>query len=61
MSSNVEIAARGPCDAYGDPDQRGGYVEIRIDTPTSEQRLRITRAAADALLLELEDVLSNAR
>lgn len=58
--TTAEVSASGPCDGFGDPDRRGAYVQIRIETATSEQRLRISRGAAEVLIAELQGVLANA-
>ena len=54
------VSASGPCNAFGDPEPRGVYVQIRIETATSEQRLRISRGAAEVLFAELQGVLAAA-
>jgi hypothetical protein len=57
--TTAEVSAAGPCDGFGDRDRRGAYVEIRIETALSEQRLRISLGAAEVLLAELQGVLAN--
>lgn len=57
----AEVSASGLCDGVGDPDPRGAYVQLRIETATMEQRLRISRGAVEVLIAELQGVLANAR
>ncbi len=59
--STAEVSAAGPCDGFGDRDPRGAYVEIRIYTSLSEQRVRISRGGAEGLLAELQGVFANAK